>query len=68
MSPTYRPFSALVLISGTILLLGCDGDRATVDYTVSEDRGSDSIDTYELTLRNEDGDWRPCPGDSVRLR
>jgi hypothetical protein len=45
-----------------------DGDRATVDYTVSEERGSDSFDTYELTLRNEGGDWKPCPGDSVRLR
>jgi hypothetical protein len=45
-----------------------DGDRATVDYTVSRERGSDSIDTYELALREEDGDWKPCPGDSLRLR
>jgi hypothetical protein len=45
-----------------------DGDRATVDYTVSRDSGSDSVDTYELTLREEGGDWKPCPGDSLRLR
>jgi hypothetical protein len=45
-----------------------DGDRATVDYTVSRDNGSDSVDTYELTLREEGGDWKPCPGDSLRLR
>jgi hypothetical protein len=45
-----------------------DGDRATVDYTVSRERGSDSVDTYELPLREEGGDWRPCPGDSLRLR
>ena len=42
------------------------GDRATVDYTVSEERGSDSIDTFALPLREENGDWRPCPGDSLR--
>src|SRR4029450_12824256 len=34
LSPTYRPFPALVLISGTILLLGCDSDRATAPETV----------------------------------
>lgn len=45
-----------------------DGDRATVDYTVSRERGRDSVDTFELPLRHEDGDWKPCPGDGVRLR
>jgi hypothetical protein len=34
MSPTYRPMSALVLLLGTILLLGCDGDRAMAPETV----------------------------------
>jgi len=34
MSPTYRPMSALVLLLGTILLLGCDGDRATAPESV----------------------------------
>ncbi|HKU61647.1 MAG TPA: hypothetical protein VJQ44_10555 [Gemmatimonadales bacterium] len=34
MSPTYRPVSAFVLLSGIILLLGCDGDRATAPEPV----------------------------------
>jgi hypothetical protein len=45
-----------------------DGDRATVDYTLSPDSDSGSGDTYELTLRKEGDDWKPCPGDSARLR
>ena len=45
-----------------------NGDRATVDYTLSPDSDSGTGDTYELTLRKEGGDWRPCPGDSQRLR
>jgi len=34
-----------------------DGDRATVDYTVS----SDDDETHELVVVEEDGDWKACP-------
>jgi hypothetical protein len=40
-----------------------DGDVATVDFTVSF---NDDDDTYELPMREEDGEWRPCPGDQLR--
>jgi hypothetical protein len=40
-------------------------DRATVDFTVSYGDGDDDR-TYELHVREEDGEWRPCPGDELR--
>jgi len=42
-----------------------DGNRATVEYTVSADRSNRSR-TYELPLREEHGDWLACPGDALR--
>jgi hypothetical protein len=41
-----------------------DGSRATVEFTVTPAHGAG--DTFELPLREERGDWRPCPGDSLR--
>jgi len=42
-----------------------DGNRATVEYTVS-DHQSNRNHTYELPLREEHGDWLACPGDALR--
>jgi hypothetical protein len=41
-----------------------DGDRATVDLT-SDEFDDDTV--FELPLRKEDGDWRPCLSD-IELR
>lgn len=39
-----------------------DGDRATVDYTVSRDDDDfDDDETHELVVVEEDGDWKACP-------
>ena len=42
-----------------------DGDRADVDFLV-EPRGSTTSTTFELPMREEDGDWKACPGASLR--
>jgi len=43
-----------------------DGDRAWVEFTITARSDDDDDDrSYRLPLRQEDGDWRPCPGDGV---
>jgi len=43
-----------------------DGSRAWVEFTITARNGDDDHDrSYRLPLRQEDGDWRPCPGDGV---
>jgi hypothetical protein len=51
-------------------LLGVDreGDRAWVEFTikVGDDDDADNDRSYRLPIRQEDGEWRPCPGDGVQ--
>jgi hypothetical protein len=42
-----------------------DGNTATVEVSLSVD-DSDESDTFELPLREEGGEWRPCPGLGLR--
>jgi hypothetical protein len=44
-----------------------DGDRAWVEFTITDGNGDDNDNdrSYRLPLRQEDGEWRPCPGDGV---
>jgi hypothetical protein len=43
-----------------------DDDRATVDYTVTPTADKGAGATFKLTLRKENGDWKPCPSDILR--
>jgi hypothetical protein len=49
--------------------LGVDreGSRAWVEFTITvgDDDDSDDDRSYRLPLRQENGEWRPCPGDGV---
>lgn len=38
-----------------------EGDRATVEYTVRPRSGGDDR-IYDLPMREERGEWKPCPG------
>jgi hypothetical protein len=42
-----------------------DGSEATVEYTVSAKSSSHSH-TYKLRVRQEQGDWKPCPATPLR--
>lgn len=42
-----------------------DGNRAWVEFTITDGNDNDDDRTYRLPLRQEDGEWRPCPGDGV---
>jgi hypothetical protein len=41
-----------------------DGNRAKVDFSV--DYGGRDDKQYTLFMREENGDWKPCPGDELR--
>ena len=43
-----------------------DGDRATVEYVVDPPGTSSVGRTYDLLVRQEGGDWKACPGQSLR--
>jgi hypothetical protein len=42
-----------------------DGNRATVEYVVDPPGTTVGL-TYELLVREEGGDWKACPGTSLR--
>lgn len=48
-------------VSVNPLTVDREGDRATVEYGIRpRDGGEDRV--YALPMRNEAGDWKPCPG------
>ena len=69
-SASARPDAAILsivqyfIVGGSITVnpftVDRDGKRATVEYTIQpRDGGADR--TYELPMREEGGDWKPCP-------
>lgn len=58
-------FNGRLLYSVNPLTVDRSGQVATVEYSV--DPGAGPTRTYELPMREENGEWRVCPSDGIAL-
>ena len=67
LSVVTRTFPGHDEIAVNPLSVDVDGDTATVEFTVTADKeDTGDGDTFELALRKEGDDWKPCPGAGLR--
>jgi hypothetical protein len=67
LSVVTRTFPGHDEIAVNPLSVSVDGDTATVEFTVTADNDDTGDgDTFELPLRKEGDDWKPCPGAGLR--